>query len=239
MVLQEIQEGFILCMLKRFSILLVLILIGYKSQAQGPNKCYNENSFLYTPTIDSPYKNKTILPQFTEAITLALRHYPELQNTTIIFKQRKQNSPLSTHISLLSMLRNKKKRTYIVVISDQSKAKLQSILLSKLSFDAQVGVLGHELAHIAEFVPKSFFYFIRLALKHLSIKQMDAFENHTDVSTIRHNLGFQLLSWSKEVRHNLNHDFWGGSSNPKRNRYLNPSQIQAIIDSSSIYNHND
>ncbi len=223
-------------MLKRFNVFLFLILIGYKCQAQHPCKSYPKESVLSDVKLDPNLKNKTILPQFEEATKVALSHYPELDKVNIIFKYKNNKSLLSTHISLLSMLKKKKNRIYIVIISSQTNKHIQSILLSKLSFNAQVGVLGHELAHIATFNLKSFAYFIKLAFLHLSIKQMDKYESNTDVITIMHNLGYQLLAWSNEVRVNLNNDNWGGSNNPTRKRYLNPDRIQAILDTSKLYN---
>ena len=63
--------------------------------------------------------------------------------------------------------------------------------------------MGHELGHLYHYNFKRGVYFIELVLKHLNKKTMDKFEYNTDMICIKHGLGFQLLSWSKEVREKL------------------------------------
>jgi len=67
---------------------------------------------------------------------------------------------------------------------------------------------------------------------------MDKFEYNTDKITIEHGLGFQLLSWSKEVRQKLDLKQWGGSNRPngRRERYMNPETIINHMSLLSIYN---
>ena len=81
-----------------------------------------------------------------------------------------------------------------------------------------MGVVGHELGHISFYQSKRGIYFIRLALMHLSKRAIDKFEFNTDKRCIDRGLGFQLFSWSKEVREKLDLKQWGGSNSPKGKR---------------------
>ena len=78
-----------------------------------------------------------------------------------------------------------------------------------------------------------------LIFKHLSKKKMDTFEFNTDKRCIDHGLGFQLLSWSKEVREKLKLTRWGGAKNPegKNERYMNPETIINVMKTLEQYNH--
>ena len=50
--------------------------------------------------------------------------------------------------------------------------------------------------------------------------------------------GYQLLSWSKEVRQKLDLKQWGGSNQPNgtRERYMNPETIKNHMKLLPIYN---
>ena len=67
---------------------------------------------------------------------------------------------------------------------------------------------------------------------------MDAFEYNTDKRSIQHGLGYQLLSWSEEVRSKLNLNQWGGANKPerKRERYMNPETIKKSMQAITEYN---
>ncbi len=184
------------------------------------------------------YNTVGIAKPYAGAILIALDAYPELQHLNVIFRLRKQRSPLSANVNFWNIFRAKQKRVYLINISTQSTPTLTAILFSKLSFNAQIGVLGHELGHIAQYSKMSGFDFIGFALKHLSKNKIDQHEYSTDLLAIQHGLGYQLLAWSKEVRANLNKKEWGGSNNlkPMHERYMNPSTITRIMDSMPIYN---
>lgn len=111
------------------------------------------------------------------------------------------------------------------------------ILFENLSFNSQIGVIGHELAHISFYQSKQGFYLIKLALMHLNKRYIDKIENNTDKSCIEHGLGHQILLWSKEVRQKLNIDQWGGVYNPdaEQERYMNPLSIITYMKLLSIY----
>ncbi|TEB40289.1 hypothetical protein D0809_31370, partial [Flavobacterium circumlabens] len=92
--------------------------------------------------------------------------------------------------------------------------KLKPILLENLSFNAQIGVLGHELSHVSDYSTKGFGKMMNLLrIELLSKDKVDAFESQTDLYCIEHGLGYQLLDWSKSVRENIKLDFWRGANN--------------------------
>ena len=67
---------------------------------------------------------------------------------------------------------------------------------------------------------------------------MDRFEYNTDMRCIKHGLGYQLLSWSKEVRIKLKLIQWKGIKHLEENgreRYMNPESIMKAINQNEIY----
>ena len=190
--------------------------------------------------------NKTIPKEIEKQALLALSFYPELKDTKIIFRLKKRNTPLTSRPRILSVFRGKKKRAYVITISSQAKDYLDPILFSKLPYNAQVGVLGHEIGHIIDYKKKSSFQLIGLSFKLFNADFVDSFEFNTDQRTIEHGLGYQLLDWSIFVRKALGVIEWKGASvdleagnlPEAKQRYMNPQTIRSEIQKLELYNSN-
>jgi hypothetical protein len=197
---------------------------------------HKDSAALYLKDTDTA-KYKIIPEMFKDVIRIALLYYPELSATRIEFRIKKAKAPLAARPTIGGILRRPSKRKYIITISNKTTDKTSPIRLKNLGFNAQVGVIGHELAHISQYNSKRFFYFIGLAIQHLSGRSMDKFENQTDRRCIEHGLGYQLLSWSEEVRKRLSRESWAGVNNSgrKRERYMNPGTIIKVMESLPRY----
>jgi len=183
---------------------------------------------------------KTIPLNYEKQILVALSYFPELKNIEIEFRLKNQPTPLTSKPQLGSMLRNAKKRHYIVTISGKNDSGFESILFHNLGFNAQIGVLGHELSHVSEFITKSFGGMAKIAFSELfSKRNVDVFESNTDRNCIRHGLGYQLLDWSITVREKLKTEYRRGVGHlrlqEKSERYLNPAAIREVMDGMELY----
>lgn len=184
--------------------------------------------------------NKTILKDFEAQSLIALSYFPELKNTKIKFKLKNRTTPLTSRPSFFSMFRGAKKRTYVITISNQSTPYLNLILLKNLNFNAQIGVLGHELCHISDYIHKGFGKMSRIGSDMVfSKKRIDVLEYNTDLCCINHGLGYQLLDWSTSVREILKSEKWFGASNLAQEngneRYMNPTTIIEYIENNPLY----
>jgi hypothetical protein len=240
MALLRIHKDYILFLRKPFKQILIFVFLVNITFAQKINKVFYKDSTDFYLEQDTVFLNKIIPSAFNDVIRIALIYYPELNKTSVKFSVKKTISPLAARPTFWAIFRKPSKRKYIITISSSTNAKLMSILLKNLNFNSQVGVIGHELAHISFYQSKRGIYFIRLAVMHLSKRAIDKFEFDTDKKCIEHGLGFQLLSWSKEVRAKLNLPVWGGANNeyPKRERYMNPETIITYINTSLLYTQN-
>lgn len=216
-------------------IIVHLIFLAFLSQTHAqvvPQKEITP-AFVSAHFNDSLLCNKQMDSTFKQQISGALMFYPELKNTKIKFKIKKAIVPLSARPRVWATFQKPKNRKYLIVISSASIGKLEPILLKNLSFNAQVGVLGHEISHIADFNQRKGLYFVKLLFMQFSKKAMDIFENNTDRRTIEHGLGYQLLAWSTEVRQNLKIKEWGGAAKngiQERERYMSPKTIMGLVD---------
>ena len=80
-------------------------------------------------------------------------------------------------------------------------ASLIPYLLRSLPFDAQVGILAHELGHIAYYHDLNIFEFGNWGLKYLRDDEFRAtHERTTDLVPIYHGLGSQIYQYAYFVR---------------------------------------
>ncbi|MFD2917220.1 hypothetical protein [Psychroserpens luteus] len=220
-----------------------MLLISSECNAQEIIKAFNENSFSKQEIamLKSTYgQNKTFIEDYEKQILITLSYFPELKNVNIVFRERNRKTPLATRPTFLSMFCQAKKRTYIITISNKSTDYLNTIIFKNLTFNAQIGVLSHELAHISDYLNKGFGKMLVIAKNELFCpKAVDTLEYSTDLSSINHGLGYQLLEWSTNVRVNLKRANWLGAVNlsedEKSERYMNPSTIAEVISKHPLY----
>jgi hypothetical protein len=105
---------------------------------------------------DSLAHNKEIPAEFERPILTALSYFPELKDTHIIFRIKKAYTPLTTKPDFTSVFKRKGHRTYVITISNETADTLTRLLFQNLSFEEQVGVMGHELSHVVDFNSKNF-----------------------------------------------------------------------------------
>lgn len=146
------------------------------------------------------YGNAKTLPTGFELQTLlALSHYPALKNTRIRFIVDDVGIPLSSRPHWGSMLKPASKRTYDVIIDNNLEGARDVLLLKNQPFNAQVGIIGHELAHTVYYLDRSFFGILSDAMCQLSDCRI-GFERATDLRLIEHGLGWQRYDHALFVR---------------------------------------
>jgi hypothetical protein len=191
------------------------------------------------PVIDSVPEfgnKKEIPPQFEKPILTALSYFPELKNVHIVFRIKKAYSSLTTKPNFAGVFKRKDHRTYIITISNETIDTLRPLLLQNLTFEQQVGVIGHELSHVVDFNSKNFPQTLGVGIGHISKKYLDKMEFNTDRICIQHGLGKYLLAYSKHVREIMHVHNWRGSDfvnkgngNGKYERYMNPDTIEKTM----------
>lgn len=221
-------------------LLFTLVLCGFGMSAKNiqlqkeirtPIKTYflHSDSLRYDSLLES-YGRYKILPQNFEIQALvALSHYPELRNEYIEFRFKKAKSAHAAHPDFLSLFKARNKRKYIVIISPKVKKHLENSRLEHLNYNAQIGVLGHELAHIADYSQRNFCEILDFGIRYTRNKTIAEIETATDMSAIEHGLGYQLLAWSESVHKMLEADRRG-------ERYLKPKQIKKVLSEHHLYN---
>jgi len=172
----------------------------------------------------STTNKKHILPQFKEAITIALEHFPELENIKIRFIEKKRfHFTVASLIDRKSLFGPRSKRSYTIVINTEIPAEYDHGLFSKLPQKLQIGMLGHELAHVVDYQQRNIFQIIKILFFYLIPSRKQTFERSIDTIAIKHDMGQYL------------HGFYTyfTSKNPHKTKkfmesYLNDDQIKEL-----------
>lgn len=179
--------------------------------------------------------NKSLAKGYELQTLIALSYFPELKDVRIEFILGDVNIPLSSRPHWSSMLRSAKNRRYNVIIDDNRDDNRKALLLKNQPFNAQVGIIGHELAHTAYYLNRSFFGITKDALCQLS-KCRVSFERNTDLRLIEHGLGWQRYDHALFVRSRLNSSLvdpnkaeGGGGA------YMSPAEILEHIQRNEDY----
>ena len=179
-------------------------------------------------------KNKTLPPGYEKEALTALSYFPELENVPVKFRIKRSFATLKTRPSFLSMFMPKGHRSYVITISNKTIQKLSPITFEHLPENARIGILGHELSHVADFSKKTMWQSFKTAFGHLSKHYPDSLEYHTDKICIEHGLGKELETWSSYIRNTMHSQYWRGADFVNKGdthyeRYMNPSTIEKYI----------
>jgi hypothetical protein len=186
------------------------------------------------------FGNNKILPKgFELQALLALSYFPELRDVKIKFILADVSIPLSSRPYWRSLFKSSKNRTYHVIIDknleSESNRGRDALLLKNQPFNAQIGILGHELSHTAYYLDRSFFGIAKDALCQFSKCRIN-FERNTDLRLIDHGLGWQRYDHSLFVRRRLNNSIAQASATEGGGgAYMSPVEILKNINDNSRY----
>lgn len=199
-----------------------------------PVKTYLNNTLSdeYLAKIKSNLGNrKTFLKEFEKQTLTALSYYPELKDCQIEFIRSNIKTTMACRPTTSSLTR-RYNREYIITIDNNDEG--QGITLDNVPYNAQVGVIGHELAHIIDYENRSSTNIASIGLDYATGHYPTEFEKRVDKITINKGLGWQLYDWADFV---LNKSKASSEYKEfKRQTYLIPEQIKQEIIKDRQYN---
>lgn len=215
----------------------ILISCGVTRNAQLPHffggELHRNHPHLAADQIDSLRSlygtNKIFVEEFIEPTLIALSYYPELKDTKIEFKYSAEATTMAARPKPMSMFA---RRRYIVLINN--KQEFEGIHLKDVPFNAQIGIIGHELAHIADYQNHNLLGVTSILMRYSSKKRKALFEKEIDRATIERGLGWQLYDWA---HYSLSPE--NGATQKYRDfklkHYLTPQEIEQHINFFSRY----
>lgn len=142
------------------------------------------------------------LPEgFEVAAAIAYSAFPELKDVKIDMILTDGGAPMESTVDIASLLGPRKGRRYRILLNDDPESYFKPILLRALPFDAQVGILAHELGHIVYYEDLNIFAFGKWGLRYLMEDNFRAtHERTTDLMPVYHGLGSQIYQYAYFIR---------------------------------------
>ncbi len=147
-------------------------------------------------------KNKGLPKGFEIAAAIAYSAYPQLKHVNIDMILTENGAPMESTVDVWLLLGPRKYRHYRILLNDAKDSYFDPILLRSLPFDAQVGILAHELGHVAYYHRLNIFQFGKWGLKYLRDDGFRAtHERTTDLMPVYYGLGSQIYQYAYFVRY--------------------------------------
>jgi hypothetical protein len=169
--------------------------------------------------------NKVLLEKYELQMLIALSRYPELTETHIEFVSKKIKSNLAARPKGFNVFRHKGKRHYKVMVNLPEHARAP---LDSATFNAQIGVIAHELGHIAYYETKRTPRILLDGMWYWNLNFRARFEHDTDARTIAHGAGWQLRDFSLFIQNYITDD--PKYTKYKERIYMTPVEIAEMIE---------
>ena len=173
-----------------------------------------------------------IIPNsISKEILTALSYYPELKDTPIKFKFKKniKKSTMQAQPTFGSFFRTRKNRRYVILISETFKISDKTFLTKHIPSDILIGWIGHELGHIIDYSNRSKLNLIWFGINYvLSDTHIIEAERAADTYAVQHNMEAYILKTKDFILNNA--DVEEAYKLRIKKYYLSPEEIMNIID---------
>jgi hypothetical protein len=169
-----------------------------KTSHHPKKKFSREEESLRLKSLKKDFGKKKKLPRgYGLQALLALSQYPALKDIAIEFVYQETDSTACCRPVFQTMHLSARERTYRVIISKKIRRSKEPVRFNNLDFNIQVGILGHELAHVTCFLEKSAFEMAELGIRYITDNAFKrSIEVDTDMLAIKHGFGHQLLEYA-------------------------------------------
>lgn len=171
---------------------IVFITLSSSKAQKTPEK--NTKALTAAHGIDFKFTAKTL--KFSDPLNKAAHEFPELRGLSIEVRRKHIGTMMAARPKPGFIFRKKEKRKYVIYITDKPGMNAEK-LYSKMSYDAQLGVLGHELSHILDYNTKNNWQMLGFGIKYVFNKK--AIEAETDHVAAQRGFGEELIEYTRYI----------------------------------------
>lgn len=199
--------------------------VAINNQCTSPVRTYESNSSFNLDSLKAIYsENKTFVDKYETQSIIALSYFPQVKNCDISFVYANINTTLACRPVIKSLFRGQRK--YQIFINDYQ--DFEGVLLQDVPFNAQIGVIGHEITHILDYEARNLPGIIQCGINYLSTDGKQKYERMIDSLTVMQGLGWQLYDWAdfsmyKSTKATEDYKRF------KRSVYMSPAEIEKLI----------
>ncbi len=178
---------------------------------------------------------KKIIPKIIkEKVNKALSYYPELKNTSIEFKIKKniKKSTMQARPIWAFLWKSRKNRSYIILISKKFKIENQEFNTLDIPSEVFIGWIGHELGHVMDYENRSKLSLILFGIKYIfSKKSIKEAERTADTFAVSHGMANYILATKDFILNNASiaQDYKARIIK----YYLSPEEIMELVEEKS------
>ena len=171
-------------------------------QAQPPVKEFHRNEiYVQRQEMADAWLNGKELPSSMKLPGLvALSYFPDLKEVDIEFRRRNIKTTMVCRPRMDFIFRKKENRTYRIIANNQLRGK-QGLLFDDVPFNAQIGIMAHELAHVVDYENKTAAGIIVTGIRYLFPGYRRKLEQQIDELAIERGMGYQIHAFSDFVIH--------------------------------------
>ncbi|WP_246054307.1 MULTISPECIES: hypothetical protein [Antarcticibacterium] len=175
--------------------------------------------------------NKIIPENILEEATIALSHYPELEDVEIEFryKNKMKKALMQAQPKMGNLFKGKKDHSYYVFISSKFLLENKEFSIDNIPSEVLIGWLGHELGHIMDYRERSSLELAKFGVRYITSDNfIRKAERTADTYAINHGMGNYVFATKDFI---LNHSNLSDKYKKRKVRlYLSPEEILALVD---------
>lgn len=166
---------------------------------------------------------KNVPDHLEMAFATICRLFPELKNDDIRLRFQSISMTMQARPNIWTLFGGK--REYFVFINTERSRN--GLLLEDIPYNAQLGIIAHELCHILDYHFKTNWEIMKTGLWYLKKRNQEDYEKAIDYLVVKKGLGHQLRDWSYFVLNesNLTEKY----KRTKETYYLRPEDIDHCI----------
>ncbi|WP_225036535.1 hypothetical protein [Winogradskyella sp. SM1960] len=186
---------------------------------------------LLTLLIENMSAQHIIPEDIRENVETALQYYPQLDNTNLEFRFKKniKKSTMQARPRFGSFFKSRKNRTYVILISEKFKIADKEFLTRHIPDAIFIGWIGHELGHIMDYQNRNKLNLIWFGIKYLlSDNHIVEAERAADSFAVAHGMERYILKTKDFI---LNHaDITQSYKDRIIKYYLSPEEIMHLVE---------
>lgn len=194
-----------------FLIPVIFIMLFVRIDPENTSKFYSEfprdqffeisKQDFYVDSLQKSFGGLKNFEDYDAAALIALSRYPELRDIEISFEISDSGAPMESSFDLSTILNDPDKRKYIIYLLESEGSMFDPILMANLPFNAQIGILAHELGHTAYYHRLNFWQIAKWGIMYtINPGFRSKHERSTDLLPVYRGLGVQIYDYAEYVR---------------------------------------
>lgn len=141
-------------------------------------------------------------------LAYVLKFYPKLDCKNIIIRYRFSKHIVNTKPKFLSLFKDPRQRVYKITFSKTTASVMDSVSITNLSFDAQIGLIANQISIIEDLSTGGIFNYLKFSVRRMSPKGRNKTYHEAEERSLEIGLGYQLLAFNKEFTEKLKIENW-------------------------------